>query len=192
MKRLALNLLTFLSLALFLAVACMWVRSLFRLDSSLWRFSSPSSFTYLDFVSGRGIFFFQRVRADLVGAVPDPSRTLDGDPPTSHAPWRSRPVGRWNYGDVWRTLGFRLVTHRTLTPSRVPGGSVKGAAVIVVVPYWFLAVATAVLPALRARRWLKRRRARGPGFCRACGYDLRASRDRCPECGTSIPVQPAR
>jgi hypothetical protein len=47
------------------------------------------------------------------------------------------------------------------------------------VPLWFLVCLSAVLPMLRALR----RKRKLPGLCPACGYDLRASPERCPECG---------
>jgi hypothetical protein len=47
--------------------------------------------------------------------------------------------------------------------------------------YWIVCVACLPLPALRA---LLRHSRRGPGLCAHCGYDLRATPDRCPECGT--------
>ena len=46
-------------------------------------------------------------------------------------------------------------------------------------PYWFATVLAAVLPAACV---IFRRRTK-KGHCRACGYDLRATPDRCPECG---------
>ncbi len=54
---------------------------------------------------------------------------------------------------------------------------------LVWIPYWLLFVLSAVLPAIWAtKRWRRARRLRH-GKCAVCGYDLRATPDRCPECG---------
>jgi rubrerythrin len=50
-------------------------------------------------------------------------------------------------------------------------------------PYWLLALLTAALPVARAAAFARGRRRAIAGLCTACGYDLRASPERCPECG---------
>jgi hypothetical protein len=51
------------------------------------------------------------------------------------------------------------------------------------VPYWVLTVGFIATPALWLRARWKRRR--GPPVCAECGYDLRATPGRCPECGVA-------
>ena len=59
------------------------------------------------------------------------------------------------------------------------------------VPLWALAGSSAVLPTLWFRRRRLDRRRRRTGACRRCGYDLRATPERCPECGTVTAVAAA-
>jgi len=76
-------------------------------------------------------------------------------------------------GRQWMGFGY---SNHTSSVERITGLSV---------PSWFLVVLFAAVPL----RWfvLRRRRAtRPPGACATCGYDLRATPDRCPECG-SVP-----
>lgn len=96
-------------------------------------------------------------------------------------------------------LGFRLAANRKRftyalavvdgqPPAAVSSGtpSLVSQSSLLVVPYWFLCLLLAALAGIAFRL---RRRPAAPGHCPTCGYDLRASADRCPECGTPIHIK---
>jgi hypothetical protein len=76
-------------------------------------------------------------------------------------------------------LGFGYASQRGRFHSGVPWIERD-----ICLPHWFLALLFAVLPAVRLRAFLRARRRYAGGLCPACGYDLRATPERCPECGT--------
>ena len=49
-------------------------------------------------------------------------------------------------------------------------------------PHWILIIAFILLPACKLA--LRRQNKQLAGYCSRCNYDLRATPDRCPECGT--------
>jgi hypothetical protein len=54
-------------------------------------------------------------------------------------------------------------------------------------PYWFWCMLTLLVPARRSIGWIRGRHRSSRGRCARCGYDLRATPNRCPECGT-VPL----
>jgi hypothetical protein len=87
-----------------------------------------------------------------------------------------RPAGRLMFDG-----SFRLVR----AVSVVNGVSAPLPVVYFDLPLWAAVVPLLILPAFAVFR---HRRRPTPGCYPRCRYDLRASKDRCPECGWSIPA----
>ena len=177
-RRIFFNALTLLSLLLFLATVVLWVRSYWHHQYVL--IQGGGSY-------GRGFntwqvtWFNGRIslyRATVVGFISpgarDLSKTVDGyvrvwsEPPTPATPPMPPDPLRF-----LRDL-YRFEVHRSsgrqdywLVDARGPG--------------WVPPVGLAVVPLFHLRR---RRNPRDSLRCARCGYDLRATPERCPECGT--------
>src|SRR5688500_17254627 len=99
-----------------------------------------------------------------------------------------------------RTLGWEYAAQPMRKPGRWPDGNPGRLGFVferdnrkqylysaLAIPWWAVAGLFAIPPALYLWGWSKRRVQRRLGLCAVCGYDLRASSGRCPECGTAIP-----
>jgi hypothetical protein len=109
---------------------------------------------------------------------------MGGQPPGWN--WRSGPIqsgARWDSSVSARIVQWRFA-HFLWASQDPPAGTYSTR--VVIVPYWAVAALTAVPPICwlyRFRGARLRRTRRDLGLCVTCGYDLRATLDRCPECG---------
>jgi len=84
---------------------------------------------------------------------------------------------------MWQRWGVILL--REKTASLAAGW--QGDRFAIGVPHLLVVILLALLPILRVRAFVLGRRCNALGLCPVCNYDLRATPDRCPECGTIPP-----
>jgi hypothetical protein len=172
LARILLNAATVLSLLLCAASAALWVRSYRTVDDVSYVADGPPPLPSVSYFANSvdgGITFDRFVRTA-------PSPQTPGRIPTGFSA-RHGSVRR--YRPPVNLLGFGADV-RT---------GIFGVQYEVVVPYYAVVLITSVLPALGLWRYVRRPRRAG-GHCPKCGYDLRATPERCPECGT-LPGNPA-
>ena len=151
MKRWLFNLATVVSLVLFIATVLLWLRSLIVWDTL--NVQLPERAVFIDNADGR-------LRLATVRHVREYPilKTL-----VSHQ------TGQVRYAE--NTFGPR---------SSWPIIARHHVGFIIIVPHWLFATLTAPMPLYGlfwGRRW---RRRLGSVLCPTCGYDLRATPDRCP------------
>jgi hypothetical protein len=95
---------------------------------------------------------------------------------------------------VWRSarsfLGFEYVAYAPHVRLRLylpPEGCPTAGGFSVACPIAFFWGVAMLLLFIGVRGWIRYHRWQKQGRCMQCGYDLRASEIRCPECGSEIP-----
>jgi hypothetical protein len=87
----------------------------------------------------------------------------------------------------WERMGF---TARIIDQSA--GTLILGVRYrVLFLPSWFVVLTLLLFmagPAVYLYRARRRRQRRAAGLCEYCGYDLRSSSGRCPECGKEFPA----
>jgi hypothetical protein len=172
-------------LTLCAAVIVLRVRASFDYDSFAWKRENVAAESVQSMTIGNGVgsirlSYFERRLEPPAGPAPlDPweFRFRKSRPSRNLRPYLY--VGRTTFSRVSMPLPYGTVQQR----DRV---------VELIMPHWVLAAALALPPALWwGPRWLRRLARRRKGLCLRCGYDVRASTEKCPECGTPVPPRAA-
>jgi hypothetical protein len=163
-----------LSLVVCVGVGVLWIRS-YRVAESIYWVPDTRHGLWIVLDWGRLRVQYDR-QLDTSWFTPRPGlRRTVGPAGRGYRGWERMP-GSDTWLD-WRE--FRVVT----------GERWQAHHIAVFVPCWFVSFVLAVLPAawwLYCRRVLRQRLRVQHGLRRVCGYDLRATPQRCPECGTEV------
>jgi hypothetical protein len=191
MRRLARRLITLCSAAsllLCVAVCVLWVRSLGHFEQvsvwhARWARADEAQTLYVGFS-----WYSNTLRLKVIRERFEPAYLRGFSAARVDKLRISRPPGtRWSFaGDsVTRAMNGDFPGFAARSSPYGSNPIRPGHRWVLAVRPWLPALMTSVLPAVWLYRYAKARRARREGLCSTCGYDLRASPERCPECGTA-------
>jgi len=166
MKCRLLAILSALSLLLCIATCALWARSFLQCDR-IARFYATGFFELESSHGSLAIHSFSDGIESLGTRTPGWEMRSNREVPI----WQSQP----DFND-WRFLGFMAGGCWRLDSAPENW---------LVAPDYSIELALAVIPFFNFRVPRKARQRVASGLCLACGYDLRATIHRCPECGTA-------
>ncbi len=167
------------SLVLLLIGAVLWVQSYSRIDIATWRRGSVQ----LDVMSSHGGMLLQWGQTASPGLFTPPKGWLGSVGIFSESSnYATAPAGPLWVGSI---VGFNCYRFYDI---EIDGKRLERRALIL--PWYFLTLLpflSLLLSLHHIRRYARQWRRERYGYCKSCGYDLRASISKCPECGTDIP-----
>lgn len=174
------------SLALGVAIATLWARSYTHRDQL--GYVGPTADGFTRDVSAWGLngkLVLTAREEPILGEDPPDHGRISADS-QGYAPGAAAMVEQSMAPAAFDVAGVRWHPVDEAEFYRFNGYKARGGDLVL--PLWLLCALSLILPWAWARRWSRRRRvARAAGLCPTCGYDLRATPDRCPECGTAVP-----
>jgi hypothetical protein len=175
MRQLIVSILSLLALLVCVVTIVFWVRSYFRNDCLGYQWANVNSYRYarssLETARGGVILTYHFGQTN----------TPHSNPPAGFF-FVINPLQRFPLSRVqWGGFGYQ---HQVSQTSEWGYSSLTR----ITAPLWLVILLSAILP-LRWG-WLKWRSycIKRIGLCRSCGYDMRGTPERCPECGT-VPKQ---